>query len=378
MKKLFLFLLIFSSIGFSQLVKPSAGGASRDSLRYVVPKTLNNNYTSNSFFAKTIETLYNAQDTTTPILYSDYNYQNYGLGGHNFETVTTSAQRNQAFGISALDFLTTGSNNIAIGNNTMGTSQTDYNMVAIGNGACKHNVVGTYYGNGVYIGYSAGASGGGIGSQAIGLFAQASGTSNSSQSIGNYSLYQGQADSTIAIGLQSGQYCGQYLGIANSIFLGAFAGDSSNFVNGGKAKYNIYIGYRSGANQLNESNFLRIGNNFGYPKNKDFITGDMANAKINFNVITLAIDSTGGTLAYHTIIGNTNRTAGIDSLTSGIDTIRTTAYDANSLVFITNLSIGTGLTYINKANSLAGSYFVVTSTVSTDSNKFNWFILKTY
>ena len=87
MKKILLFIIIFTTIGFSQLVKPSAGGASRDSLGYVVPKTLNNNFSSNSFVAKTKNILTNSLiNPLIPILFSDANY-NFAFGTNNFTSL---------------------------------------------------------------------------------------------------------------------------------------------------------------------------------------------------------------------------------------------------------------------------------------------------
>ena len=96
---------------------------------------------------------------------------------------------------------------------------------------------------------------------------------------------------------------------------------------------------------------------------------------------SISIDSTGKVLQYHTIVGDSARTAGIDSITtSNYVVIYTKAFKSNSLVFVTLLSdTNASNAYVNLSASSYGNYFVVESTNATSDNfKFNWFILNTY
>ena len=407
MKKLFLLILFFTSLTFAQLVKPG-GGTTKDSLTYTLPKTIGNSFLSPSFYAKNNIMLF---QNTQGLLYSDVNKNlfldnsfvsfnglgnnNYSLGSQNFVSRTGSGVQDIAIGNSNQTYSNGGSNNITIGYGNLHSNSYGGGNIGIGYQTLDNNSVGLFGSNNIAIGqYAQNNSGSTNGAISLGYYSGYNSVSTNSITIGYNSYYQGSGTNTIAIGYNS---CYK-TNTDTSIYIGMYAGQNSNTYNSGSVNTqgNIYIGYQSGINSgslTTNKHDIYLGYQVGNAKNEkyifrlgdesvqstDLIYGDMLNKLVLFGVKKLGID-TSGTLAYKTIVGSTNRTAGIDSLLNGVDTVRTTAYDANSLVFITDLSAaGTpGHQYIDKINSVPGSYFIVLSKSALDTSLFNWFILKTY
>jgi len=373
MKKLFLLILFFSSISFAQLVKPG-GGATKDSLTYTLPKTNGNSFLSPSFYAKNNNIIYSnvLGSIPTSLFYLD-TYSNLSIGYNNLTNVTSANTYNSAFGQACLQNLNNGSFNSAYGGGTLGAETNISYSSAFGDGAGGNNIAGIHLPYACLFGYNSAYRSSGNHLISIGINSFGSSSGNFDLIIGDAAAFSSTFDSSIVLGVNAAYQFGAYGGTHSSnIIIGNGAGYNVAGVFGNEIG-NIYIGTNQGYNQYYDNGILRIGNN------NNFIVGQMNTGNL-FLKANLNIDSVGMTLKYHTIIGSTNRTAGIDSLTSGVDTVRTTAYDANSLVFITDLSAaGTpGHQYIDKINSVPGSYFIVLSKSALDNSLFNWFILKTY
>ena len=369
MKKIF-FLILFClpAFLFAQIVKP---GVVIDSSGYIIAKQKPTKYEANEYwlngspFVGDSSIVRNIGSFNLMSILKGYN------SGNNISTTINIPINNIGLGFNNFDSTT------QYMNNTIGIGyQNFYSFTNAANGfsSSEHNI--------------------GIGYQTFYNFKASQASNSGNIGIGFQSLYSFlYGDENIAIGTNAlyalagayGNFPGYNIAIGYGA-MGAYSFDSTinnaNVVIGGYCGQNLthgrndtYIGSNVGTTSSDESNMIRIGNdaNTGH----DFMVGNMNTSDLYIKA-NVDIDSLGHTIRYHTISGQPNRTAGIDSLLNGTDTVYTTAYDANSLVFITNLSIGTGLTYVNKAISLAGSYFVVTSTILTDTNKFNWFILKTY
>lgn len=366
MKKLFLLILFFTSISFAQLVKPSKASntqidtASNKHFIYVdstINKSaygsLNNTNNLHDAFSWGVNS-YNSSGSTlnahnfismgngngqqyygnsAPMFY------NYTLGDNSFTQTNNNFSRDSVYGINL------------IGNNSMsgfGGASTDVikDIVCIGNRNLKNM-------------------------NALSMIVIGNDNANNWQSTSTYSY-----PNNIIIGNNNGYYG---YGTGN-IWLGYNILNSPNFNYVGHYTNTYIIGtpYVPYSNGYTLSHAFIVNDPTYFPTS-NFVYGDFVNDNYKIKG-SISIDSTGKTLQYHSTIGSPNRTAGIDSLTSGVDTIRTTAYDSNSLVFITDLSAsGTpGHQYIDKINSVPGSYFIVLSKNTLDNSLFNWFILKTY
>jgi len=377
MKKLFLLILFFTSISFAQLVKPSNAKTA------IVSDSLSLKYfTSDS---SNIYGGYKSFKSDTSV-----GFNNISLGMFSLDNYSASNLRNIVLGdssgggnsIMAYPHI----NDILIGSKSgystfnWGRGSVTNNNIGIGEGSLYDQGSGTLslYNNNIGIGYYAGSEMGGTSYQNIG--------------IGYYALRGDQSANNsyptaynIGIGYNTGTQLSQgvspYFASIQNIFIGYGAG--------GKGSISPYIPQYLqhciliGNNPYYDVTQRQVGqlliSDASYYPATNFLRGDMPNANLylkgSFN-----IDSTGQTLRYHSLSGLPNRTAGIDSLLNGVDTVRTTAYDANSLIFITDLSAsGTpGHQYIDKINSVPGSYFIVLSKSALDNSPFNWFILKTY
>ncbi len=382
MKRIF-FLILFClpAFLFAQIVKP---GVVIDSSEYIIAKTKPTKYEANEYwlnqlpFTRTMLTdslslKYLTVDSSD--IFSNYRSNFSGTNGNNI-----------AFGITSLGYYpgsysTLIQNNIAMGFNALNIYTNHASLLQdINIGYQSGQIVGAGTWSNEYnigIGYNSDYSWQTGNNYNINIGANNGNQQNGNQynvnigwrntgatGSGNYNTYLGY---NIGTGLQSGSN--------NSVAIGYFS--ASNNLQGGFKLLNSIVLGNDPFSTYGDVKDKFIVSDIAYYNGRDFILGNFATGDFYLKA-NLDIDSTGEVLKYHSTIGSTNRTAGIDSLTAGIDTVRTTAYDASSLVFITNLSIGTGLVYINQANSLPGSYFVVTSTVLTDTNKFNWFFLKTY
>jgi len=397
----FLILFCLPAFLFAQIVKPSVV---IDSSGYIIAKTPPTKYEANEYWlngspflpAKTaivsdslsLKYLY-ADSTNISSNINNYllpnnslSYNNVALGAYAFNLYTGALINN--IGIGYYTCFGNGSpggrwqQNIMIGNYSgaydpyYGALNNEYYNIGIGYAALRdlggsnpnqYNIgIGYYAGswsgnmlNNIFIGTYTGSYGGLTNSLCVGNYAGGYGNAGDSDIlIGNYSGYLNTGSGNILIG-DSVCYNAGNQNVNNSIVIG----------------YNPFVTFPLG-------NSLIISNRNYYPSS-DYIRGDLSTAnlylKANFN-----IDSSGMVLKYHSLAGLPNRTAGIDSLLNGTDTVFTTAYDTNSLVFITDLSpAGTpGHQYVNKAISVSGSYFVVKSMSALDDSQFNWFILKTY
>jgi len=398
MKKLFLFILFFTSLSFAQLIKPI------NSISVVGSYNNNNSlYSKSTMFSGNRDTcfyyniglgksnLQNAKGSTlgtiggnVAIGFTNLNrdslsptYNN--IIGYSNLYYSEGASRNNISGSYNLFHGTTNIHqNIITGNfniyNT--TSLNIYDNVVLGDSNFYNSIQNLSYNE--IIGYN---NAGYIGNPYIAPSYKIEilgsnnmpgiRTANNIQIIGDNNLFNNGNNSQYFGGIQIlGNNCLNLYAQGGGSMIAIGGGSGSKVVNG---QNDLYI--QSSGLGSSDTNMMFIGG-FATP----FIYGSYTQRYLNIKVKQLGVDSLGGTLAYHTIIGRTDRTAGIDSLTSGIDTVRTTAYDANSLVFITDLSAaGTpGHQYIDKANSVSGSYFIVLSKSAIDNSLFNWFILKTY
>lgn len=107
------------------------------------------------------------------------------------------------------------------------------------------------------------------------------------------------------------------------------------------------------------------------------IQGSGTTAALDDNgLLTLTGASAGLTLATAgagiKVKQGTNATFGTGTLSSGTATISTTKVTANSVIFLTNTSLG----YLYVASISAGTSFNVASTNSLDTNTFGWWILE--
>jgi len=351
MKKLFLLILFFTSLSFAQLIKPGGKTA-------IISDSLSLKY----FYSDSSNTYSNYH----PNFQGTKTQTNIALGAYSLSNTPPFNSINMV-------------DNIAIGQLALNRDLDRSTLV-------DNIMIGRY--SGEYIGSGTFTNNQNIGIGVLSDYSLRDGNSNNIN-IGSYNGF-GQNGNTynVNIGYRTNNYAqnGSYNNLIG-YSLGQFTGSNNIILGNFSNTNNIQMG-------LNINNSIIIGNNpylgtslndilvisdANYFPNTDFIRGDFSTANLylkgNFNV-----DSTGKTLQYHSTVGSTNRTAGIDSLLNGVDTVHTTAYDANSLVFITDLSAaGTpGHQYIDKINSVPGSYFIVLSKSALDTSLFNWFILKTY
>ena len=400
LKKILLIIFAFTSLGFSQLIKPNIQtniiGSYNSNYSLYSRSTMASGLRDTSYFYNIGLGVGNLQNANNKASYG-VNGNNTVLGYANLNRDSSSptnnniignqnlffaqaTDQNNIIGRYNLEYATTGiTKNTIIGNvNAQLSSRANiHNNVMIGDSNMKNMQNNAYYNeiigynnlNNLGYGYSPNNN-----IEILGTFnASQIWMMNNVQIIGDNNLNYNGNTSQYFGGFQIlGYSClnayTQGSGGGNMIAIG---GGSGSIVTNG---YNdCYI--QSNGFSTKDTNMIYIGG-FNIP----FIYGSYTQRYLNIKVKQLGVDSLGGTLAYHTIIGRTDRTAGIDSLLNGVDTVRTTAYDSNSLVFITDLSSqgSPGHQYIDKANSLPGTYFIVKSMSVTDLSKFNWFILKTY
>ena len=374
MKKLFLFILFFSSISFAQLVKPSnaktAIVSDSLSLKYFTSDS-SNIYGGFGSFINIVNGFSNIALGYKSLSNSQFaNNKNICLGDSSAYTQFTSAgyyQRNVLIGMASgfsVNPLGNIYDNVGIGDNSFfnfepNSSGLFYNNIALGTGSSSH--LQGYANDNISIGTNA----------LIGSYAP-----NTPPNQLAYNICVGyNAGANLSWGTSPNFKTQQNILIGhNAGGRGSYSPPISSFLN-----HMIIIGNNPYYNVNNRYSYQLIISDADYFPYTNFLVGDFANDNFLLKA-SISIDSTGKTLQYHSTVGSTNRTAGIDSLLNGVDTVRTTAYDANSLVFITDLSAaGTpGHQYIDKINSVPGSYFIVLSKSALDTSLFNWFILKTY
>lgn len=388
MRKIFLYLLLFASINFAQLIKPSKSGGSIT--------TQIDNASTNSFIYV---------DSVNYILANKYFWT--GPNKISFPLVTSLHNSNIRLGNFSGATVATDTNSPQINNITMGYESGSHVGISGSRMESSYNVFIGYqagmYGTNIAtydssdycigIGYNAGLTRtptgfvNGIGNNInIGYFNRFANGEYNALSIGNeipdgyangglnsvdVGNYNGAAgDSTISIGTGIFNYYAPNSCPSNIMIGTNITWSTSNIT------HEIVIGNNPNLDGLNIDGQLIINDQNYYP-NGFFIDGDMKNKALKIQA-DIKIDSVGRYLYYHSLSGSSNRTAGIDSLTSGIDTVRTTAYKTGSLVFITANASSTGHLYVNVVNSLSGSYFIVKSSSTLDAIKYSWFILGTY
>lgn len=362
MKKIILYLLLINSFSFAQLVKPvkipNVIISDSLSLKYLHADSTNiwggngafPKYSSGNGLGNLILGLGAAQ----PILagFGNYNILLGASAGYAYNDVYYY------------------SNNIFIGqlagswlNNNSSTQLAIYN-IAIGQqaGANMASQLGDTANYNINIGYHTGFAG--YFPHYVNLIGYNAGFSSGGNSYSN------------VIGANSFIYsagCSNVNILGNNIY--SFTNQNVSY----HATNSTFIGDNLYLPQLTNYNGQMILSSGAYFPKSNFFVADLPNDNLKIKGI-ISIDSTGKTLQYHSTPLTSNRTAGIDSLLNGTDTVFTTAYDANSLIFITDLSPqGTpGHQYVSQAISVPGSYFVVKSMSATDNSKYNWFILKTY
>lgn len=377
MKKLFLLLIVFTSISFAQLIKPNNAKTAivSDSLRLkYFQADINNIFGGYKSFTNDTSIGFNniALGMFSLDNYSNANLRTIALGdssGYN-DYITAYPHINDIFigaksGFSTFNY-SRGANtndNIGIGQGSL-INMSPSTLSLMNNNICLGYYSGAYLGSTVYQNI-------GIGYQSLLGITSANNSYPTAYNIGiGYNT-----------GIELSQGISPYFASMQNIFIGYEAGGKGSFSPyiPQYLKHVILIGNNPYYDVTQRQQYYFAISDADYYPSTDFLKGDFANAALYLKG-SFSIDSTGQVLKYHSLSGLPNRTAGIDSLLNGVDTVYTTAYDANSLIFITDLSNqGTpGHQYINRAISVPGSYFVVESVSPSDDSKYNWFILKTY
>ena len=275
------------------------------------------------------------EDTASSIAGIPFYSSNQSIYTHDVSATDSTAQNNTAYGIAAMDAITTGDRNTAIGASAGGTLSTGANNVFMGKSAGEILATGD---NNTAVGYRALASlVGGNSNTAFGYEAGVSATGSGNTFLG---YLAGEDTSTginnVMIGHESGKNVNSG---GNNICIGTQAGET---VTGGNSS--IFIGYQAGKNVNNNSDGsifigyqaglgtggvvysnVYIGNKAGGSNdaNSNTIVGNLAGAAMDGTACqknTLMGDNSGNDIT----VGHSNAAIGAQSeasLTSGYNNV---------------------------------------------------------
>lgn len=125
--------------------------------------------------------------------------------------------------------------------------------------------------------------------------------------------------------------------------------------------------YQSGYNEVQIS-----GNGLG-DVDRTLTVGDLIGTGDNLKIYGNILMETAGNVLK--IKSGTNASIGIDSLSSGVDTVHTTVIQSTSEVFVTLRSDSAGTQSLYVPTLSSGNYFIVKSSAGTSNDKFNWVII---